>query len=82
MPSGCGIPEITGVLFFQNAWWDLMCCNHSSNYTKNFFGGFYVFGKDLGIKFFKIPTLHGEKIMNSKAPSSILKNFKQLFTKP
>jgi hypothetical protein len=35
----------------------------------------------LGIKFFKIPTLHGEKIMNSKAPSSILKNFKQLFTK-
>ncbi len=29
-----------------------MCCNHPSNNTKNFFGGFYVFRKDLGIRFF------------------------------
>jgi hypothetical protein len=35
----------SGHFVFQNAPWDLTCCKWSSNYTKNFFGHFYVIVK-------------------------------------
>jgi hypothetical protein len=71
MPSGWGIPEITGVLFFQNALWDLCVVTTPPTTLRISLEVFMFLERTWALGFSMDSTLHAEKITNSKAPKKV-----------